>query len=305
MLTYQAFIQSPGETFLNLGFFSIKWYGFLISISVVIGVFVSKKLAKLRNIDPEYISEVLPRLILFSIVGARAYYVFFEWSNYSGNNFFTSLYIFNKSIQIPSFLAIWEGGIAIHGGLIGGLLSVFFFCKSKNIHLKNFTDILVPSIILGQSIGRWGNFFNNEAFGVPTNLPWKLFIPIQNRPLEFINYEFFHPTFIYESIWNFLIFTLLIIVFIKQYKTNFIRPGLVTYLYLISYSFGRFWIESLRTDPLCIGGIPPFCNGGIRMAQFISIFLFSSGLIGMFFLKLRATNLKNRKEWTEKYFSLE
>ena len=295
MLTFQAFINSPGETLLNLGSLNIRWYGFLISISVLIGIFISKKLAKTRNVDPEYISEVLPSLIIFSIIGARAYYVIFEWRQYTGNNFFTSFQIFNNSIQIPSFLAVWEGGIAIHGALIGGFLSVFLFCKSKNIHLKTFLDVLIPSIILGQSIGRWGNFFNNEAFGLPTNLPWKLFIPIQNRPIEFINYQFFHPTFLYESLWNFLIFIVLIITFNKQNKTKIVKPGFISCLYLVCYSFGRFWIEALRTDPLCIGGIAPFCYGGLRMAQFISIFLFSSGLIGIFFLRLRISSGKSRK----------
>jgi phosphatidylglycerol:prolipoprotein diacylglycerol transferase len=294
MLTYQAFIQSPGDTFLNLGFLTIRWYGLLISISVVIGLFISKKLAKSRNINPQYISDILPSLIISSIIGARAYYVIFEWRQYSGENFFTSFDLFNNVIQIPSFLAIWQGGIAIHGGLIGGFLCILFFCKSKNIHLKTFIDILIPSIILGQSIGRWGNFFNNEAFGIPTDLPWKLFIPIQNRPIEFINYQFFHPTFIYESLWNFFIFILLIIIFYQQNNKNSVRPGFISCLYLIGYSFGRFWIEGLRIDPLCIGGIPPFCDGGLRMAQFISIFLFSSGLIGIFFLRLKSYKNKTR-----------
>jgi phosphatidylglycerol:prolipoprotein diacylglycerol transferase len=294
MLTYQAFIQSPGDTFLNLGFLTIRWYGLLISISVVIGLFISKKLAKSRNINPQYISDILPSLIISSIIGARAYYVIFEWRQYSGNNFFTSFDLFNNVIQIPSFLAIWQGGIAIHGGLIGGFLCILFFCKSKNIHLKTFIDILIPSIILGQSIGRWGNFFNNEAFGIPTDLPWKLFIPIQNRPIEFINYQFFHPTFIYESLWNFLIFILLITIFYQQNNKNSVRPGFISCLYLIGYSFGRFWIEGLRIDPLCIGGLPPFCDGGLRMAQFISIFLFSSGLIGIFFLRLKSYKNKTR-----------
>ena len=294
MLTYQAFIQSPGDTFLNLGFLTIRWYGLLISISVVIGLSISKKLAKSRNIDPQYISDILPSLIISSIIGARAYYVIFEWRQYSGNNFFTSFDLFNNVIQIPSFLAIWQGGIAIHGGLIGGFLCILFFCKSKNIHLKTFIDILIPSIILGQSIGRWGNFFNNEAFGIPTDLPWKLFIPMQNRPIEFINYQFFHPTFIYESLWNFLIFILLITIFYQQNNKNSVRPGFISCLYLIGYSFGRFWIEGLRIDPLCIGGIPPFCDGGLRMAQFISIFLFSSGLIGIFFLRLKSYKNKTR-----------
>ncbi len=294
MLIYQAFIQSPGDTFLDLGFLTIRWYGLLISISVVIGLFISKKLAKSRNINPQYISDILPSLIISSIIGARAYYVIFEWRQYSGNNFFTSFDLFNNVIQIPSFLAIWQGGIAIHGGLLGGSLCILFFCKFKNIHLKTFIDILMPSIILGQSIGRWGNFFNNEAFGIPTDLPWKLFIPIQNRPIEFINYQFFHPTFIYESLWNFLIFILLITIFYQQNNKNSVRPGFIGCLYLISYSFGRFWIEGLRIDPLCIGGIPPFCDGGLRMAQFISIFLFSSGLIGIFFLRLKSYKNKAR-----------
>ena len=171
MLISQSFFQSPGETFINIGILSIRWYGFLISISVLIGIFISKQLAKSRDLNPEYISEIIPSLIIFSIIGARAYYVIFEWRQYSGDNFFTYLEIFNNSIKIPSFLAIWEGGIAIHGGLIGGLLSIFLFCKSRNIHLKTFIDTLIPSIILGQAIGRWGNFFNNEAFGFPTNLP--------------------------------------------------------------------------------------------------------------------------------------
>ena len=294
MLTYQAFIQSPGDTFLNLGFLTIRWYGLLISISVVIGLFISKKLAKSRNINPQYISDILPSLIISSIIGARAYYVIFEWRQYSGINFFTSFNLFNNVIQIPSFIAIWQGGIAIHGGLIGGFLCILYFCKSKNIHLKTFIDILIPSIILGQSIGRWGNFFNNEAFGIPTDLPWKLFIPIQNRPIEFINYQFFHPTFIYESLWNFLIFILLITIFYQQNNKNSVRPGFIGCIYLIGYSFGRFWIEGLRTDPLCIGGLPPFCDGGLRMAQFISIFLFSSGLIGIFFLRLKSYKNKTR-----------
>ena len=119
MLIYQAFIQSPGDTFLNLGFITIRWYVLLISISVLIGIFISKKLAKSRNINPQYISDILPSLIIFSIIGARSYYVIFEWRQYSGNNFFTSIDLFNNVIKIPSFLAIWEGGIAIHGGLIG------------------------------------------------------------------------------------------------------------------------------------------------------------------------------------------
>ena len=293
MYFHPALLKSPGSQLLNLGFFSIKWYGLLIAISVLLGLNLSKKLARSRGIDPHFISEALPSIVLSSIIGARIYYVIFEYRQFIGNNFFTPVKVLNIYLNVPSFLAIWEGGIAIHGALIGGFLSIYLFCKSKKIPLKIFLDLLMPSVILGQSVGRWGNFFNNEAFGLPTNYPWKLFIPIQNRPMEFANYEFFHPTFLYESLWNLIIFFILIYIFKRQTKINSVKPGLISCIYLITYSFGRFWIEGLRTDPLCLGGYPPFCEGGLRIAQFISIFLFSSGLIWLYNLNFKLN--KSRK----------
>ncbi len=293
MFINYAFLKSPGSELLNIGPIYIRWYGFLISLALFLGLFLSKKLAKARGINPEYINKLLPSLVFSSIVGARIYYVIFEYRLFSGNNFFTSIYFLNLKIKLPSFLAIWEGGIAIHGALIGGFISLLIFCNSNKLHFKTILDLIIPSLILGQSIGRWGNFFNNEAFGLPTNSPWKLFIPIQNRPMEFANYEYFHPTFLYESLWNLIIFLILIYIFNKQTKINTVKPGLISCIYLISYSFGRFWIEGLRTDPLCLGGYPPFCEGGLRIAQFISIFLFSSGIIWLYNLNFKLN--KSRK----------
>ena len=293
MFINYAFLRSPGSELLNIGPLYIRWYGFLISFALFLGLFLSKKLAKARGINPEYINKLLPSLVFSSIVGARIYYVIFEYRLFSGNNFFTYIDFLNLKIKLPSFLAIWEGGIAIHGALIGGFISLLIFCKSNKLHFKTILDLIIPSLILGQSIGRWGNFFNNEAFGLPTNSPWKLFIPIQNRPMEFANYEFFHPTFLYESLWNLIIFFILIYIFKRQTKINSVKPGLISCIYLITYSFGRFWIEGLRTDPLCLGGYPPFCEGGLRIAQFISIFLFSSGLIWLYNLNFKLN--KSRK----------
>ncbi len=287
MHLYLSFPTSPGSEILSIGAYSIKWYGFLISISVLVGLNISKRLAKIRGIDPSNVTDLLPSLIISSIIGARLYYVFFELRQFTGYNSFTNIRLLNFTIKLPSFLAVWEGGIAIHGALIGGCLSIFFFCRSKKIPFKNILDIIIPSLVLGQAIGRWGNYFNNEAFGLPTDLPWKIFIPEVNRPMEFANSNFFHPTFLYESIWNFLIFILLIYIFNKQSQTKFIIPGLISCTYIITYSFGRFWIEGLRTDSLCVGSLPPFCEGGLRVAQFISICLFSSGLIWLYFLKLK------------------
>ena len=291
MHLYLSFPASPGAEIIKIGLYSIRWYGFLISLSVLIGLYISKKLANFRGIDPNYVSMVLPTLIINSIIGARIYYVLFELRQFTGYNFFTNIKLLNLTFQFPSFLAVWEGGIAIHGALIGGSLSIFFFCRSKKISFKTFLDIIVPSVILGQAIGRWGNYFNNEAFGIPTNLPWKLFIPLINRPFEFEESTFFHPTFLYESIWNFLIFIVLIYIFYRQSKSKLIIPGIITCTYIITYSFGRFWIEGLRIDSLCLGSIPPFCDGGLKIAQFISICLFSSGFIWLYFLKLK--NNKN------------
>ena len=163
-------------------------------------------------------------------------------------------------------------------------------------------DVLVPSFALGQAIGRWGNFFNNEAFGIPTNLPWKLFIPYQFRPVIFSAQDYFHPTFLYESLWNIFVFGILIFLLKKANSNEFkIQAGTLSCVYLITYSIGRFWIEALRIDPLCLGGMPPFCEGGIRMAQLISLFLMSSGLLGIWRIYISKKSLPdpsliNRRE---------
>ena len=136
--------------------------------------------------------------------------------------------------------------------------------------------MLVPSVALGQAIGRWGNFFNSEAFGLPTDLPWKLLI--RNVPFHvqasFPGERFFHPTFLYESLWNLGVFVVLLVLFTQAGQGRFKLPaGALSCIYLLLYSLGRLWIEGLRLDPLCLGGVPPFCDGGVRMAQLMSLAL--------------------------------
>ncbi len=273
-----AIFKSPGPDILQIGPISLRWYGLLIALSVFIGLNLSTNLASARGIKKGIISDLLPFIVLSSVIGARIYYVLFEWRNYSGINFWSSINLLGLKIPIPSAIEIWGGGIAIHGALIGGAISLFFFCKLSKQSFWNLMDVLVPSLALGQAIGRWGNFFNNEAFGLPTNLPWKLFIPYINRPELFSNQEFFHPTFLYESAWNFTTFIILLLLF-NYGKRNIINlpSGGLSCIYLIIYSLGRVWIEGLRTDPLCLGSIPPSCEGGIRMAQLISIILIGLG----------------------------
>tara|TARA_B100000029_G_C17579094_1_gene959045 strand:- start:110 stop:1024 length:915 start_codon:yes stop_codon:yes gene_type:complete len=277
--------SSPGPEFLKLGPILIRWYGILIALAVLIGLNLSSKLASLRGIKNSLISDLLPFLVLSSIIGARVYYVSFEWRNYTGLNFWSSIKFFGLIIPIPTAFEIWGGGIAIHGALIAGTMSVILFCRIKKQNLWDFLDVLLPSVVLGQAIGRWGNFFNNEAYGVPTDLPWKLFIPYMYRPEEFLNEKFFHPTFLYESIWNLITFALLIFLFYRGYKglTN-LPSGTLSLIYLISYSLGRLWIEGLRIDPLCLAALPPFCDGGIRIAQLISLLFVGIGSLGLLWI---------------------
>ena len=275
-------LKSPGPELFQLGPFSLRWYGLLIAISVLCGLNLSGKLASKKGLKKSLINDLLPILVLASVIGARIYYVAFEWRNYSGKNFWSSINFLSLNIPIPSVFEIWGGGIAIHGALIMGTLSILFFCRWRKEPFWDVMDVLVPSVALGQAIGRWGNFFNNEAFGIPTNLPWKLFIPYRFRPEIFASEEFFHPTFLYESLWNIFVFGLLIFLFRKAIKKELtLPPGSLSCFYLITYSLGRLWIEALRTDPLCLGGVPPFCEGGLRIAQLISLFLIGAGLLGI------------------------
>ena len=268
-----ATFQSPGEFLPQTEnwFLPLRWYGLLIATAVLIGLNLSSRLAKLRHLENGLISDLLPVLVLFSVIGARIYYVAFEWHNYASHPL--------------KALAIWEGGIAIHGALLAGTLTLILFCRWRKQPFWDVLDVLVPSVALGQAIGRWGNFFNSEAFGVPTDLPWKMFIPVQSRPVTYSTSEFFHPTFLYESVWNLLLFAVLLLLFRRGLKSPGILPaGAMSCVYLVGYSLGRVWIEGLRIDPLCIGSLPPACEGGIRIAQLMSCTLVALGGIGLWWL---------------------
>ncbi len=213
----------------------VAWYGILISIGVLIGTSLAMREAKRVGIDEELILDFLIWEIPISLIGARLYYVIFEWDMYKHN-------------PIEAF-NIRKGGLAIHGAIITAIIVAIVFTKVKKINFWTIADIAAPSLILAQSIGRWGNYVNQEAHGGPTDLPWGIMI-------DGIKV---HPTFLYESIGNFLVF-----LFLYWYSRNKQKlKGEVFLLYIILYSFIRFFIEGLRTDSLMLGSI--------RMAQFISI----------------------------------
>ena len=267
-----AVFQSPGPLLVEFGPLVIRWYGLLIALAVLLGLWISTKLAKARGLDGGLIADLLPLLVLAAVVGARVYYVSFEWRQYQ--------------INWLEALEIWKGGIAIHGALIGGTLAMLVFCRWRRLSFWTLMDVLLPSVVLGQAIGRWGNFFNSEAFGLPTNLPWKLWIPAANRPAQFIDQSWFHPTFLYESLWDLGLFVVLIVLFNRKRAGStepLLKTGAISCIYAIGYSLGRLWIEGLRLDPLCLWGslIEGNC---LRIAQLVSLLLALLGAAGLAWL---------------------
>jgi len=227
----------------------IMWYGVLISTGVLLGVLVALRECKRVGFKEEDLLDFLLFAIPAGIIGARAYYVIFSWDFYSNN--------------LDQIINIRNGGLAIHGGLIAGAIVSIIFCKKRKINVWQILDIVVPSVALGQAIGRWGNFINQEAFGGPTNLPWGILVDGVKV----------HPTFLYESIIDLCVFIFLIW-FRKNKRQN---QGEVFALYLVFYSIGRFFVEGLRTDSLM------FLN--MRVAQLISLGLILLGIVIFMYLK--------------------
>jgi len=268
-ISFALVFTSPGSIAVEIGSFSIRWYGLLIAIAVIIGTTLAQKLAIRRGINPDLIGDLTIWLVIGAIPAARAYYVIFSWERFQDQPWVPIL----GGLSVPRMFAVWEGGIAIHGAIIGGTIAAIIFAKLNKVSVWKLSDIAMPSLILGQAIGRWGNFFNSEAFGSPTNLPWKLLIPPDKRPPEFYAEPFFHPTFLYESVWNLMVFTILIMIFNRFPQA---KRGTLVMVYLITYSLGRVWIEGLRTDSLMFGSL--------RIAQLISLSAIAIGGLGLWWL---------------------
>jgi phosphatidylglycerol:prolipoprotein diacylglycerol transferase len=269
---------SPGSTLVNLGSLQIRWYGTLIASAVIIGLTLAMYLAKRRQVNPDLLSDLALWLIVAAIPSARLYYVIFEWHRFADSPP-EIVNIGSWAIALPAAVAIWKGGIAIHGAILGGTLATLIFARLHKIPFWQLADIVAPCLILGQAIGRWGNFFNSEAFGDPTNLPWKLFIPPDRRPTIFANFEYFHPTFLYESLWNLMLFGILLWLFFPDVNgKQRLKTGTLFLVYMAVYSAGRFWIEGLRTDSLMLGSL--------RMAQVVSLTGIILGVAGLVWLYL-------------------
>ncbi|WP_101843068.1 prolipoprotein diacylglyceryl transferase [Halobacillus sp. Marseille-P3879] len=251
--------ESLDRVLLQLGPLSIYWYGVIIATGAFLGLLIATRETERLGLKKDYMVDIVVYAIPIAILSARLYYVIFEWDRYVGEPWW-------------KVFAIWEGGIAIHGALIGSFLTAYFYTKIKGLSFWMIADIAAPSIILGQAIGRWGNFMNQEAHGGPVSEAfynnYMQYLP------DFINQQMciegtvYHPTFLYESLWNILGFALLLVL---RHRFN-PRRGEVFLSYVIWYSIGRFYVEGLRTDSL-------YLFSEIRTAQFISILLIGAAIV--------------------------
>ena len=235
---------------LQLGPISIRWYAICIVSGLILAVYLSMKEAPRKKINPDDIIDFILIAFPLAIVGARLYYVIFEWGYYSQH--------------LGEIFAIWNGGIAIYGGLLTGALVLYLFSRRRLIEPIDFLDIAAPSVMIAQSIGRWGNFFNQEAYGAAVKS--LNYLPSFIRDQMYIDGSYRQPTFLYESIWNLLGFLLILIL---RRKPQFLRQGEITAFYLIWYGFGRMIIEGMRTDSLMFAGL--------RVSQWLSMILILVG----------------------------
>jgi phosphatidylglycerol:prolipoprotein diacylglycerol transferase len=244
---------NPQPTILSFGFLNIYWYGMFVVTGTLVALAITMKLAKRAGLPTDKFFDLSFYTIIGGIIGARIYHILLELPYYIKN----PLNIFK----------VWEGGLAIHGGIIAGLLIAFLYCRKNNLNFWLSAAIITPGMALGQAIGRWGNYFNQELFGKPTTLPWGIPINIVNRPDIYISSEYFHPTFLYESLGNITIFLIMLFLVKKIINKKNVTPQIAVLSYLALYSFLRFMTEFLRTDTTLVISI-------FRWPQIFSLIIF-------------------------------
>jgi len=236
---FRGDIEVRGEWF--IGPVRLSVYGLLFALAIVLGYALVRRVLPRVGLARSVADDAILWLVVGGLMGARIYHVFFSLDYYRAH--------WLEAIEI------YRGGLSIYGAMAGGIVAMILFARWKKIDLLRSLDVVALVLPLAQSLGRWGNFFNREAFGLPTDLPWKLYIPPASRPTVFLQESFFHPTFLYESLWDLAVFYVVWRVLRGSYSTTPDRPGFTAGTYLVLYAAGRFLIESLRIDSYYVAGL--------------------------------------------------
>ncbi len=233
----------------EIGPLTIRYYGVIIMLGALAAAGLTTWRARRRGLDPEFVWDALVWVLIAGILGARLWHVFTPPPSMVAIGLTTKYYLTHPLAAI----AIWNGGLGIPGAVIGGTLALYFYCRKRGESFALWADMAAPGLALGQAIGRWGNFVNQELYGRPTDLPWAIFIEPQNRVPGFEQFSYFHPTFLYESLWN--LGNMALVLWLGARYANRLKNGDVMLAYLIIYPIGRFWIEFLRLDSSELAGL--------------------------------------------------
>lgn len=229
-----------------LGPFEVKYYGIILMLGAVAGAWLATREAKRRGHNPEIVWDLLTYLLIGGIIGARLWHILTPPPS-SG---VTAGWYLTHPLDA---LAIWKGGLGIPGAIIGGAIVLYFYTRRHKLSFAEWADICAPSVALGQAIGRWGNFVNQELYGSPTNLPWKLYIDPDHRLTGYLDVEYYHPLFLYESLWN--LGNMFLLLWVSRQYADRLKKGDLFLIYLIVYPVGRFLLDFLRLDASLVGGI--------------------------------------------------
>ena len=230
----------------SLGPLFVRFYGIILMLGALAGAWLATREAKRRGYDPEIVWDLLTYLLIGGIIGARLWHILTPPPS-SG---ITAGWYLTHPLDA---LAIWKGGLGIPGAVIGGVIALYFYTRRRNLNFLEWTDIAAPSLALGQAIGRWGNFFNQELYGAPMNLPWKIYIDPDHRLPGYLDVEYYHPLFLYESIWN--LANMFLLLWISRRFAGRLKDGDLFLSYLIIYPVGRFFLDFLRLDASLVAGI--------------------------------------------------
>lgn len=245
-----------------IGKFFVHFYGVILMLGALAGGWLASKEAERRGHDPEIVWDLLVWLIVAGVIGARIWHIFTPPPSSIAMGITTKYYLTHPLAAIN----LRNGGLGIPGAVIGGMLALYFYTRKKGLNFFEWADIAVPGLALGQAIGRWGNFVNQELYGAPTNLPWKLYIDAAHRLPGYENIAYYHPLFFYESLWN--LGNMALLLWLARRHADKLRRGDLMLVYLVVYPLGRFLLDFLRLDASEIAGI----NANQTLMAFVMAF---------------------------------